>query len=159
METAADAEPALNVPKYATMSFLARLVGIGPFVPTVMKIMFGRTFRSDASRTALRESLAGELRANDLTGMRRALHGVIARKPLPASELGKIRAPTLVVSGEEDTAVVPPRSQRLAALIPGAKFVRLPGAGHTASIEQPDAVNRLLAEFWGSMAGANAAAG
>jgi len=160
METAGDAEPWRNVPKYAAMSFLARFVGIRPFVPAVMKIMFGRTFRSDRdrARAALRASLAAELRANDLTGMRRALHGVISRKPIDAAELARIRVPVLVVSGEEDVAVVPARSMRLAAQIPGAKFVRLPRAGHTSSMEEPAAVNRILGEFWVSAAGAGAAA-
>jgi 3-oxoadipate enol-lactonase len=154
-----DAEPRRNVPKYATMSFLARFLGIGPFVPTVVKIMFGRTFRSDPARAVLRDGLARELRANDLSGMRRALRGVMFRKPMDVAELARIRAPTLVISGDEDTAVVSARSERLAAQIPGAKFVRLPRAGHTASIEQPDAVNRLLGEFWASLTGASAAAG
>ena len=158
METAGDAEPWQNVPKYAAMSFLARFVGIRPFVPAVMKIMFGRTFRSDRERAALREGLARELIANDLTGMRRALHGVISRTPVGAEELARIRASVLVVSGEEDTAVASARSMRLAAQIPGAKFVRLPRAGHTSSMEEPEAVNRILGEFWGSAAATGAAA-
>ena len=158
METAGDAEPWQNVPKYAAMSFLARFVGIRPFVPAVMKIMFGRTFCSDRGRAALREGLARELIGNDLTGMRRALHGVLSRKPVGAEELARIRAPVLVVSGEEDTAVVSARSLRLAAKIPGAMFVRLPRAGHTSSMEEPDAVNHLLGEFWGSSAATRAAA-
>jgi 3-oxoadipate enol-lactonase len=159
METAGDAEPWQNVPKYAAMSFLARFVGIRPFVPAVMKIMFGRTFRSDRGRAALREGLARELIGNDLTGMRRALHGVLSRAPVGAEELAKIRAPVLVVSGEEDSAVVSARSMRLASQIPSAKFVRLPRAGHTSSMEEPDAVNRILEEFWASTAGATAEAG
>ena len=147
------------MPKYAAMSFLARFLGVRPFVPAVMKIMFGRTFRSDQARAALREGFIRELTANDLTGMRRALHGVISRKPMDPAELEKIRAPTLVMSGDEDTAVVSARSQLLAEQIPGARFVRIPRAGHTASIEEPDAVNRLLSELWASAAGANARAG
>jgi len=159
LETAADAEPWQNVPKYAAMSFLARFLGIRPFVPAVMKIMFGRTFRSDRGRAALREGLARELMGNNLTGMRRALHGVLSRTPVRAEELARIRAPTLVVSGEEDTAVVSARSIRLAAQIPRAKFVRLPRAGHTSSMEEPEAVNRILGEFWTPAAGPRATAG
>src|SRR3954447_24145267 len=47
METSNDAEPRRNVPKYAAMSFLARFLGVLPFVPAVMNIMFGRTFLRD----------------------------------------------------------------------------------------------------------------
>ncbi|TMA41203.1 MAG: alpha/beta fold hydrolase [Deltaproteobacteria bacterium] len=158
METAADAEPWRNALKYSAMSFLARFLTIRPFVPAVTKIMFGRTFRSDPGRAALREAFGGELIGNDLTGMRRALDGVLSRRPVSPQELASIRAPVLVVSGEEDTAVVPARSIRLAAQIPGAKFVRLPRAGHTSSMEEPEAVNHILGEFWGSAAGTRAAA-
>jgi 3-oxoadipate enol-lactonase len=159
METAGDTEPRRNVPKYAAMSFLTRFFGIRPFVPAVMKIMFGRTFLSDAARSGLRKTQVGELMANDLTGMRRAVRGVTSRKAIRAEELARIRTPTLVISGDEDTAVVSARSQRLAAQIPGAKFIRLPRAGHTSAIEEPEAVNRVLAEFWAFPARANEAAG
>jgi pimeloyl-ACP methyl ester carboxylesterase len=116
-----------------------------------MKIMFGRTFLRDPARASLRAGLVGELVANDLTGMRRALQGVTSRRPVAAEELARIRAPTLVISGEEDVAVVPARSRRTAAQIPGARFVPLPGAGHSSSLEQPEAVTRLLEEFWKSL--------
>src|SRR5207245_9727714 len=99
----------------AALSFLGRFAGSRPFVPAVMKIMFGRTFRSDRGRAALREGLARELIGNDLTGMRHALHGVLSRTPVGAEELAKIRAPVLIVSGEEDTAVASARSRGLAA--------------------------------------------
>jgi 3-oxoadipate enol-lactonase len=151
METASDAEPWRTIPKYAAMSLLTRFFGIRPFVPEVMKIMFARPFREDPARRDLREGLAGELLANDLTGLRRAVSGVIRRRPVAKAELAKIRAPTLVVSGEQDSAVVPARSMRTAAQIPKSKFVSIPRAGHTSSLEEPEAVNRTLREFWESL--------
>lgn len=151
METASDGEPWRTAPKYAAMSFLTRFFGVGPFVPAVLKIMFAAPFREDPARAQLRAGLEKELRGNDLTGLRRAVSGVIRRKPVAAEELARIRAPTLVVSGELDSAVVPARSRRTAAQIPGAKFVTLPRAGHSSSLEEPEAVNRALREFWESL--------
>jgi 3-oxoadipate enol-lactonase len=151
METASDAEPRRSAQKYRAMSFLTRLVGTRPFVPAVMKIMFAAPFREDPARAALRESMVQGVLANDPTGLRRAVGGVISRKAVEPGELAKIRAPTLVISGELDSAVVPGRSARTAAAIPGAKFVRLPRAGHTSSIEEPEAVNRTLREFWDAL--------
>jgi pimeloyl-ACP methyl ester carboxylesterase len=151
METASDREPWRNIPRYAAMNYLSRFVGTGPFVPSVMKIMFGRSFLNDPARTELRASLRHELVANDVTGMRRAVKGVISRKPLSDAELAKITVPTLVLSGAEDAAVIPARSMRTAARIHGAKFLGIPRAGHTASIEEPEAVNRALADFWESV--------
>ena len=148
VETAADGEPRRNVPKYAVMSALTRILGVRPFVPAVMKIMFGRTFLRDEGRAELRRGLAGELLENDLTGMRRALKGVISRAPVPPSELARIRAPTLVISGEEDSAVVSQRSARLAGAIAGAAFLVIPRAGHSSSLEEPDVLNRALLDLW-----------
>ncbi|HZR11426.1 MAG TPA: alpha/beta hydrolase, partial [Myxococcales bacterium] len=105
----------------------------------------------DPARAALRESMVQGVLANDPTGLRRAVGGVISRKAVDAAELSRIRAPTLVISGELDSAVVPARSMRTAARIPGARFVGLPRAGHTSSIEEPEAVNRILREFWDAL--------
>ena len=55
-----------------------------------------------------------------------------------------------VVSGEEDVAVRPERSRRTAERIPGARFVLLPRAGHTSSLEQPEAVTAALRDFFAS---------
>jgi pimeloyl-ACP methyl ester carboxylesterase len=151
VETASDAEPRRSALKYGAMSFLTRFLGTGPFVPAVMKIMFARPFREDPARAALREGLIGEIRGADLTGLRRAVSGVVRREPVPAAELARIRAPTLVLSGDQDSAVVPARSRRTADQIPGARFVSIPRAGHTSSIEEPEAINRALLDFWTSL--------
>ena len=151
LETASDAEPWTSRPRYAAMSFLTRFVGTRPFVPTVMKIMFGPAFLADPSRAALRDELAREILGEQLVGMRRAVAGVIRRKPVAGAELSRIRAPTLVISGEQDSAVVPERSRRTAHRIHGAKFVSIPRAGHTSALEEPEAVNRALLQFWSSL--------
>jgi len=137
--------------RFQVEAFLTRFVGAGPFVPAVMKIMFARPFREDPARAGLREGMAREILCNDVTGMRRAVNGVMFRKPLSAEEMARIKAPTLVISGAEDSAVVPERSMRTAARIRGARFLGVPHAGHTAAIEEPQAVNRALREFWDSL--------
>ena len=113
-------------------------------------IMFGRTFLRDPSKAALRDSLRQELLRNDVRGSVRALRGVRDRAGL-MDDLRAIRTPTLVASGEEDVAVPPACSRRTAERIPGARFVLLPRAGHTSSLEQPDAVTGVLREFFASV--------
>ncbi len=49
----------------------------------------------------------------------------------------QIQCPVLVVSGELDAVTTPADGQRLAALIPGARFAQLAGAAHLLSVEQP----------------------
>jgi pimeloyl-ACP methyl ester carboxylesterase len=61
--------------------------------------------------------------------------------------LAGIGVPTLVVGGAEDALTPPDVMQALADGIPGARFVAIPAAGHLAPLEQPLAVNRVLAEF------------
>lgn len=62
--------------------------------------------------------------------------------------LSHIRVPTLVVVGEEDKALPPWKSRRIADSIPGAELLVIPSAGHLAAIENPapvtDAVTRFL---------------
>lgn len=58
-----------------------------------------------------------------------------------------IGVPTLVVCGAEDKVTPPALSRELAALIPGARYAEIPGAGHLSNLEQPGAFNRLVGEF------------
>jgi len=60
-----------------------------------------------------------------------------------------IKAPTLVVQAERDYFVNPQGAKAWAAAIPGAKLVSVPGVGHLALLEKPDAVIAPLQEFFG----------
>lgn len=62
------------------------------------------------------------------------------------SALPTIACPTLLIAGEADGAM-PKTMAVMAAAIPGARFATVERAGHLPNIEQPDAVNRLLAGF------------
>jgi pimeloyl-ACP methyl ester carboxylesterase len=145
--SAADPEPRLNIPKYRALALLARAAGFGPLIRPVMRIMFGSAALRDPDRAAERAAWADELRALDVPRVERALDSVVGRRAV-FDELGRIRAPTLVLHGEDDRAIVPPRARRTAAAIPGAELVMLPRAGHTASREEPAAVTRELAQFF-----------
>jgi 3-oxoadipate enol-lactonase len=152
LATAADPEPLLNRPKYAAMAAMSRLVGFGPFVPQVEKIMFGKSFLADPAREALRGDLRGQLLRNDRTGTPRAVSGVIWRQNVE-DLLPRIDIPTLVLSGEEDVAVTPARSRRTAEAIRGARFQTVPRAGHSSSLENPEAVNDALRAFFAEVRG------
>ena len=149
IETAADTEPAANVPKYKRLTFVARWLSLGLVVDRVMPIMFGQKFLTDPARATQRAEWRRRLLANHRIGITRAVMGVIAR-PGVERELGQIRAPTLVLSGDQDVAVATERSRRTQERIPGARLVIIPGAGHTSSVEEPAAVNAALQEFLGA---------
>jgi pimeloyl-ACP methyl ester carboxylesterase len=63
--------------------------------------------------------------------------------------LGDIRLPTLVVVGEDDRLTPPKYAEFLVRSIAGAQLVRIPGAGHYVSLEQPAEVNRAIRDFLG----------
>jgi pimeloyl-ACP methyl ester carboxylesterase len=146
IESAADAEPAWNVPKYRAMSFIARHFGLGLLVPAVMRIMFGRAFLRDPTRAVERAARAAELRALAVARVEPALESVVRRRPVE-SELTRVRVPTLVLHGEDDRAIVLGRARKTAQAIAGARLVVLPRAGHTSSLEEPALVTRELSQF------------
>jgi pimeloyl-ACP methyl ester carboxylesterase len=152
VESAADAEPWLNRPKYRAMTLGVRLLGPGPFLRPVMSIMFGRAFLRDPARAAERSEMARRLAAIDRAGAARATLGVIERRAVQ-NELGHIRTPTLILSGADDRAIVPRRARKTAEAIAGARFVSIPRAGHTSTVEEPAAVNAALDEFWRGLSG------
>ena len=69
--------------------------------------------------------------------------------------LGAVRAPTLVVAGEEDMATPPGHAEVLARGIPGAALTVVPGAAHLANLERPEPVTDAIA---GHLAAAGARA-
>jgi pimeloyl-ACP methyl ester carboxylesterase len=75
----------------------------------------------------------------------------MARRPDSTPTLATIKVPTLVVVGEEDGLTPPAESEKLAAGIRGATLVRIPGAGHLASLENPAAFTAALEPFLGGL--------
>jgi 3-oxoadipate enol-lactonase len=146
METSADPEPAENVPKYKLLSLISRWISMRLVAGRTMQIMFGQTFLNDPTRRELRDRWRGYLLANNQTGIARALGGVIEREGV-YEKLGKISVPTLVIVGEQDVATVPAKAERLRDGIPGARLVRIPNAGHTSTVEEPEAVSRAIEQF------------
>jgi len=60
--------------------------------------------------------------------------------------LPQLRIPTLVISGDRDRLVPVENSRRLARMIPRARLVELPGAGHAFPFERADETVRALLE-------------
>jgi 3-oxoadipate enol-lactonase len=58
--------------------------------------------------------------------------------------------PSLVVSAELDRIALPAFGRALAAAIPRARLVEIPGAGHGVPIHSAEQVNALLAEHFAS---------
>jgi 3-oxoadipate enol-lactonase len=68
--------------------------------------------------------------------------------------LSNIKVPTLALAGALDTVAPAPMMEKMAARIPGARFIAMPGAGHLINLEQPDAFNAALGGFLAGVKGA-----
>jgi len=71
----------------------------------------------------------------------------LQRRPDQQKTLRKIRMPTLVLCGAEDTLTPPRRHQFMSELIPYATLKIIDGAGHVPTIEAPEATNAALREW------------
>ncbi len=110
--------------------------------------MLGQTILRDLARRA---ELA---RFTDLMARRkdiwRAVNGVIDRAPI-YPELARISVPTLVIVGDEDVATPKLKSERIVGAIRGARLVTIPRAGHSSTVEEPEAVTAAITAFLHSL--------
>jgi pimeloyl-ACP methyl ester carboxylesterase len=67
--------------------------------------------------------------------------------PDVADRLGEVRAPTLVIVGEEDYDELQAVGRRLAAEIPDARLETIPDAAHIPSLERPELFDPLVLDF------------
>lgn len=96
-------------------------------------------FPADEAETRERILLAVR-RAYNPAGIARQMVA-IAADDTRAGELGRVRAPTLVVHGTDDPLVPFACGQDSARRIPGAKLVAIPGMGHDLA---PGVVDRIV---------------
>ena len=75
----------------------------------------------------------------------------MARRPDSIDDLATVRVPALVIVGEEDALSPPADAEAMAAAIPGAKLVRIPGAGHLSAVETPRQFNAAVRDFLPAM--------
>ncbi len=99
----------------------------------------------DRGQEAFRAAAAARLAGNrPLTYIK--LLAAVGRFDL-RSRLEEIRAPTLVVVGEQDTTVPLRCKLELAAHIPGARLARFPGSRHVTPLDDAGAFSARLLEF------------
>jgi pimeloyl-ACP methyl ester carboxylesterase len=58
-----------------------------------------------------------------------------------------VTVPLLVVAFADDATIPPRLSREVADVVPGARYVEIPDAGHYGYLERPDEVNRVLLDF------------
>jgi pimeloyl-ACP methyl ester carboxylesterase len=118
---------------------LARLVS-----PLAAAVMGGFALDRDGRAELVRE-------ARHFTGreLKRRLVALMRVDLLP--RLPSLAAPALFVHGSRDWLVPPRASRRAAALVPGARFELLRGAGHVPYLSHPGPFNALVSAFLGAV--------
>ena len=69
------------------------------------------------------------------------------------SRLSAIQAPTLVVKGPRDAYCPPAWSREIAARIPGARYVEIPGTGHCSHVSMPGRFNAVVTDWMAGLEG------
>ena len=146
MNTTAMREKLANRVRYNLLAQMVKIIGPAPFAPIAVKELFGRATRMSAERRPMLDHWAGKLRARP-KNIAPSLQAVMNRRQFRAEEMAAIRCPTLIITGEEDTAQPPRNSASLIAGIRDARHVNIPGAGHSSSLEQPQAVIAAMQEL------------
>jgi len=144
LDTDADAERSWVKWKSRPMGAGTRLVGLRPFLPAVVKGMFGPT--TCRENRELVEEWRARFAAADPESMRRFLEMLMRRDSLVA-RLSEIEVPSLVIFGSEDRSLPARLSKKIDAGLPDSKLVEIPHAGHLCTLEQPEAVTAALLDF------------
>jgi len=93
---------------------------------------------------------AAQMAEHNPVGSANTLLGVQKMRPSLwdlVEDMKSIQAPTLIITGDEDDPCLEP-ALLMKRHIPSASLVVLPRAGHTNNLEDPDAFNRHLMDFY-----------
>jgi pimeloyl-ACP methyl ester carboxylesterase len=96
------------------------------------------------------QEFAGQLAEHSAKGSANTLRGVQKARPSLWDLVERMKAlelPVLIVTGDEDEPCLEP-GLLLKRSIPRAGLVVLPKSGHTINLEEPDAFNRAVADFF-----------
>jgi len=118
--------------------------GPAPLVDQMLsKLISPATVRD---RPQVRDELSSMMMGCAPVGVAAAARGLARRKDW-TDQLGEIDLPALVLCGAEDAITTPAEMQRMAAAMPDARYVEIPGVGHVPPMEAPEAFNTEVRRF------------
>ncbi len=95
---------------------------------------------ADAALAEIVRRMADDTGAEAFVRQQKAIMTRIDSRP----SLARVTCPVTVIVGTEDQLTPPPLAREMADLVPGARLVEIPGAGHLSTLEAPDAVNAAM---------------
>jgi len=132
--------------KERRLSLAGEVMKSGPRVTAELfeKILFAT--KTPRERPELIAEVYGWMLEKDAVGLAGGLLAMRGRKDY-TGHLEGFHLPALVIGAEEDRAVPAENARALAAGLPQGRLCIIPGAGHLANLEQPEAFNSCLLEF------------
>jgi 3-oxoadipate enol-lactonase len=130
-------------PLWAERIRIAGEQGMAPLVQPTLERWFTAPYR--AAHPEVMENIGTLIRSTPVAGYigcAQAIAGIDV-----TDRLHEVKAPTLVIVGDQDVGTPPAMSQAIAAAIPGARLEIVPDASHLSNIEQAEAFNKLLLDF------------
>ena len=125
---------------FAWRFILIHLIGFSTQAKAVTKRIFPKSDQEELRQELYREIMQANPSAY------RSVMIAMARFDV-SNRLQEIQAPTLILTGEDDTTVPPGNQAVLVAGIPNARQIIIPDSGHAMIAEQTEEFNRLLIEF------------
>ncbi len=140
----------IAVRRLSAISPLARAQGMA-------QLCFGDASRltdSDMARAAddlaWRAALPWVHRAT-VGSLRALLRSYLRRSGSFTADAARVRVPTLVIWGTRDRLVDVRLARRTAAAFTTSSLLVIPGAGHTAQMEEPQLTARAVIQLWGNL--------
>jgi 3-oxoadipate enol-lactonase len=128
---------------FRSMVAASRERGLAAITDIAMRRLFAPTFQA-AHPKLMQDRREAFLRTDP--EVFRAACDALARLDL-RPELGKVKAPALVLVGEHDEATPPPMSHELAAGLPRAYLEIIPGCAHVPQLQLPRLFLDVIGDF------------
>ncbi len=146
IDTQAGLEDPAKMPGYQQMLDVWASQGLpDPIADTVEQIILGAKW---VGATEWKRKWRGWKPVNLL----QCFHTLAERDDI-SNELGKIKAPALVIHGDADAAITLDRGRALARGIAGAELAVIKGGGHASNLTHPDQVNPAIEKFLARLCG------
>lgn len=128
--------------------------GAGLLADTMLGTLLAQSAeaRGRARRPAIEELLRQTIARQPVATIQAAL-AAMGERPDMTETMQSLPIPTLLVVGEEDTFTPPAIMQRMESILPDARLLIVPQAGHLVPLEVPEVFNAAVLAFLHAVAG------
>jgi len=147
IDTDAESTPKNKRLQYNILLYILRFLGFKYVAQRAMLMMYGKKFLDDPSRKDQVDKWRKIMTTHSPEGVYKFGKGIFNRKSI-LNFINKVKIPTAIIVGDQDVATPLDMSQRMALAIPNAELHIIPDAGHSSPLEEPEAVNSVIQEFY-----------